>query len=45
MSFKTEVIREHAIQFSVEDFRQKFGDYVEKRYREWTQRTKDEISP
>lgn len=44
MSFKTEVIREHAIQFGVEDFRQKFKDYVEKRYREWMQRTRDEIS-
>jgi len=44
MSFKTEVIREHGLQFGVENFRQKFKDYVEERYREWMQRTKDEIS-
>ena len=44
MNFETEVIREHAVQFGVESFKQKFSDYVEKRQREWMQRRKGEIS-
>ena len=40
MSFETEVIREHAVQFGVESFKRKFSDYVEKRQREWMQTTK-----
>jgi glycosyltransferase involved in cell wall biosynthesis len=37
MSFEEKTIREHAIQFGIEDFKKKFQGYVEERCREWIQ--------
>ena len=44
MSFNSNVIREHAVRFGIENFKQKFKDYVEKRCSEWIQRRKGKIS-
>ena len=45
MDFDPELIRNHALQFDTNVFRQKIHDYVEKRYQEWTRKRRGVFSP
>lgn len=45
MDFDPELIRNHALQFDTNVFKQEIHDYVEKRYQEWTRKRRGVFSP